>query len=104
MVCLILNSGKSSQYSELAQYATDECLKVPGETNLEKSVLRAILKPTKTSNTFNDSSKKILCHFLVEFSTNYVSKKKRMEVEQSSMLTYIRGVQRRLHELALPVN
>ena len=40
----------------------------------------------------------------MEFSTNYVSKKKGTEVEPSSMLTYIRGIQRRLHELGLPVN
>ena len=40
----------------------------------------------------------------MEFGTNYVSKKKRTQVEPSSMLTYIRGIQRRLHELALPVH
>ena len=39
VLSLISNSGNSSKYSELAEYATDEFLKVPGETNLEKSVL-----------------------------------------------------------------
>lgn len=55
-------------------------------------------------NGFDDARQLRLRHFLIEFGTRYVSVKKKSSVAPSTMLGYVRGVQRRLKELNYDVN
>lgn len=53
---------------------------------------------------FDDAGLKRLHHFMIKFSTRYVSPRTNLEVMPSTKLKYVRGVQRRLIELGMKVN
>lgn len=76
---------------------------MPGDGLIEQSAVHAIIQNRIELLKLDSASNEWLCHFLVEFCASYVSKKKKIEVETSSVLTYIRGIQSRFHELNLPV-
>ena len=101
---LVCGKPGITQYTHLAPAAHDLTNEVPGVNNNEKSLLRIILNGRAASSGFDENCEKRLRHFLIEFCVGYVSKTTGKHVEPSSMLTYIRSIQRRLNQLGFPVN
>lgn len=104
VLALVLHPGQEEQYSSMAYRVLDKNTSVPEETEIERSICRILLCSEPPSQSLGEDGERKLNHFLIEFGTCYVSERKKREVEPSSMMVYAYGVQRRLHELGLPVN
>ena len=104
VVSVIFDKKNAIQYSSLVRAASAVSENVPGTSEYERKVIRVLLNGRPFSEGLDKESKYRLNHFLIEFATSYVSKRSGVSVSPSSMLSYIRSIQRRLSELAFPVN
>ncbi len=69
----------------------------------EIALLRILLSGSAEKNKLGNIRAKRLNHFLIEFCTEYISPRTNREFTPSTMLSYVRGIRRRLQEFGLPV-
>ena len=74
---LLKQPTKDNQYCVFSRIAFNESIHVPGDGLIEQSAVRAILQNRSAILGLDSECNERLCHFLVEFCTSYVSKKRR---------------------------
>lgn len=105
ILALVNDERLADKYSNLASVSVGRAAEMaPGDSPFERIVMSVLLLGRSAKDGFDDDGLKRLRHFLIEFSTRYVSPRTKSEVMPSTMLNYVRGVQRRLSELGMKVN
>ena len=104
-VLALISTSSGKQYEFLSIQSTTENLPtVPEAMYAEQSIMRVLLNRRTLMQGLDESELERLRHFLIEFAISYVSRKNNKHVGPSTVLEYIRSIQRRLHELGIELN
>ena len=104
-VLALINTSSEKQYEFLSIQSTNKNLPTISEaTYAEQSIMRVLLNGRTPTQGLDKNGLERLRHFLIEFSVSYVSRKTNKPVGPSTMLGYIRSIQRRLHEFGIQLN
>ena len=66
--------------------------------------MRVLLNGRTLMQRLDESGLERFRHFLIEFAISYVSRKTNKHVGPSTILGYIKSIQRRLHEFGIQLN
>lgn len=72
-----MNPFADKQYEIFAADAVDITVQAPGDDDIERSVIRVLIRNQPAQHGLDVDSIKRLRHFLIEFSTYYTSKKQK---------------------------
>ena len=94
-VLATVSTGCQPQYDIYSRHITDPALPtILSATKLEQSLFRVLLSGRNPEEGLDEACCLRLRHFLIEFAVGYVSNRTGREIAPSSMLGYVRSVQR----------
>lgn len=100
-----MDENASEKHAKMSKYVfVPAGTGIPSGTLLEKSFLNVLFQGQDFRLGMDQDCLMRLRYFPIEFSVNYVSHKTRKNISPSSMLTYMRGINRRFDKLGFPVN
>lgn len=105
VLTLVIDDNAPKNLLEISKYAiAHDVPAIPGGTGLEASLINLLLQGRDFRLGMDRDCLLRLRYFLIEFSVHYVSKKTSTNVSPSSMMTYMRGINRRFDELGFELN